>query len=224
MKPFISLLSPLILLVAGAAVAGPPSPCNSSVPCGIVLVGTNGAGAPDPVGTFTVITRHLSNNPWSEGPVVFDFGGCPDVSICSAQVTQGVLVTCEPGTRTVSAIPDPSGVVTLTLVGGVIHRSTPATTGCLQIFAGGVLLTDGICHQAVSVGALDESGGDGLGPEDLSLWLADFFSNGYLPRSDFDHPVLCVDNLSPSDFSRWMGSFFGGYVRGCGALAGTLCP
>lgn len=224
MRTLTCTLTTFIALFAAPATAGPPSACNSDVPCGILLVGVNSNGVPDPAGTFTIITRHGNNAPWSHGSVVLDFGACPDASICSVQVTTGVVVACEPGARTITAMPNTSGVITLTLVGGIAHRSTPATAGCLRIFAGGVLLTDGTCHEDVSVSALDESGDDGLGPADLSLWLADFFGPTYMPRSDFDHAALCDRVLGPGDLSRWIGSFFGNYTSGCEALAGTLCP
>lgn len=225
MNRLLVFILPCVFLAAvHSARAGPASPCDCSLPCGIVLGGTSPGGVPDPAGTFTVVTRDLAHNPWSEGPVTFDFSGCPDVSICSAQVTRGVTVTCDAGKRTVAAMPDPHGVITLTLVGGVAHRSSPASAGCLKIYAAGVILTDGSCHLPVTVSALDESGGDGLTVADLSLWLADALAPTYLPRSDFDHAVLCENKVGPSDLSLWLRSYFGAYVQGCNSLSSALCP
>jgi len=41
------------LVCAAPAMAGAPSPVTSTLPCGVVLVGTNEHGDADPAGAFT---------------------------------------------------------------------------------------------------------------------------------------------------------------------------
>ena len=219
-SPFLLALA---LSWASLVHAGVASPVTSVVPCGIVLVGVNGQGVPDPAGAFTIIPKDIAGNPQCYRDITLDFSGCPDVSICSVQVTPGVTVTCDAAKRTITF---GKGVTCtpITLIGGVAHRSLAASSGCVKVYADGMLLTDGQANQPMTLAALDESGGDGLGPSDLSLWLIDRFSGSYRARSDFNHAEGCVSQLDPADLAFWLSSYFAGYTRGCSSLGGALCP
>jgi hypothetical protein len=218
------LLAANLLALPLPAQASPGSPVTSTVPCGITLVARRANGSADPAGTFTIVVRGISGNPVPFSDIVFNFAGCPDVSICSVQPGPGVAAACGAGQRMIQATTDQQGALTLTLVGGVLGRSNSASSGCMKIYAGGILLTDGVNKPVVQVSALDETGGDGLTPADLSLWLSDYFDPSYQPRSDFDYGSACSPKVSPTDLSLWLTSYFGGYVEGCNSGGGTLCP
>src|SRR5437016_7499658 len=88
-----SLLTAAGLLIASAAMAGVPSPGNSTFPACITLVG-NTALVPDPVGQFTVVVRDLGNNPLNNASVVIDLSACHDLLICNDQLDAGATVVC----------------------------------------------------------------------------------------------------------------------------------
>jgi hypothetical protein len=226
MRRFSGFWTAAILVAhAGPARAFPPSPVTTVIPCGIVVVGVNHSGQPDPAGWFTIIPKDIAGNPeCSDGPIVMDFSGCPNISICSIRVNPGVEVSCDGGTRTLTLTPpDTQCEATVALIGSVSSRTTPSAGG-IRITVGGVLITDGINHPLVTVSALDESGGDGLSPSDLGLWFSDSFSPTYEPRSDFDHNATCVNKVGPTDLALWLKSYFAGYVFGCTSVGGALCP
>jgi hypothetical protein len=182
-------------------------------------------GVPDPAGTFSVTVCSFAG-PIAHATVMLDFSNCTDVSICSVQVTPSQQVTCNPAARTITAIADDAGEVTFTLVGGVTHRTSPASTGCLTILGAapydisrGFEVLD---WSPATAAALAESGGD-LSTSDLSLWISDFFSPAYLPRSDFNNGATCGNKLSPTDLAIWLKSYFGGYTLGRSSLGGTPC-
>jgi hypothetical protein len=218
-----ALLAGLIAISTPAA-AFPPSPVTSKVPCGITLVATHANGAPDPAGMFTIVVHDIADTPEPLAPVKLYFSGCSDVAICSVQTDAAATVSCGPDGPIISTVADEDGVVRLTLIGGVAHRSSPSSSGCVKVIAEGTLLTDGTNKPLIQVSALDESGGDGLTTADLSLWLDDYFSNANPPRSDFDYSATCSPNVGSSDLARWLTSYFSNYVVGCNSRPGSLCP
>jgi len=181
-------------------------------------------GIPDPLGTFTIKARSIGGTPSPIWPLILDFSGCPDVSVCSAYAVPGGTVTCDPTTRQITFPQSPTGNWTITLIGGVTNRANAATSGCMKVFAGPFLLRGNAAFPAVTVAALDQSGGDGLTMADFSLLLGDALSGTYFPRSDFDHGVACQGLLNGADLSIWLTSFLGGYAEGCRSKGGTLCP
>ena len=211
-----TLMAACGLLVSAAAMASVPSPCNSTL-CGIVLVGKVGSTV-DPLGNFQFEIRDLANNPVSNSSVVIDFTNCcPEMSFATVQNGPGMVVVG----KTVRGIANASGVVTFRLQGCGLN-STPLLTGCAKVYADGVLLTEGTCHNDLPVAPFDQNGAGAptlaVGPADLAIWLSDFFlltpPFGYEPRSDYDinsFPAVstCTQAIGPADLAKWLGVFFG---------------
>ncbi len=210
-----TLLTVCGLFVAGAAMAGVPSPANSSKPACIAVVGTT-TGVVDPAGQFTVTVKDLANNPIQNSQVVIDFSSeyaVPDVRIGSTQPFAGLTVDCT--AKTVRALTNASGVVTFRIVGGAQNsgNSPGVGAGGAKVFADGVLLG------SVTVEAFDQDGVSGVGANDLSAWLGDKFATGapYYGRSDYD----CNASVGANDLSVWLAVKF---AAGSSASAAAYCP
>ena len=223
-----TLMAACGLLVSAAAMASVPSPCNSTLPCGIPVVGQT-ASVADPLGQFTITVKDLANAPVANSSVVIDFSACcNDVHLSSTQ--WGAGVTVDVPTKTVRAIGNASGVVTFRIMGGADAAAISPSGGCAKVYADGVLLSDGTCQPAsVQVAVYDLNGdlggGAGMGPADLSVWLADFFAtpSPYRARADYDFNVLCTKDIGPADLSKWLAVFFGNGSTGNGP-AFIACP
>jgi hypothetical protein len=234
-----TLLSVCGLLVASAALASVPSPCNSRFPCAI-SVGGSAAGTADlhPYVTFTILVKDLSGAVVKNSSVVVDFSACcNDIRVSTTQLGPGMSV--DPPTKTVRGITDVTGNVTFHIQGGATNITATPDGGCVKIFADGVLLNDpvGTCagysinpnpNAPVEVSTYDLNGalggGAGVGPADLGIWLTDFFAAPpFRDRSDYDHAVLCVNNVGPADEGRWLTIFFNSGSTGNGP-AFTACP
>ena len=187
-------------LVASAAMAGVPSPGNSTVPACIVLAGSL-AGTPDDVGLFIVTVRDLANNPLSGASVVVDFSGCTDIAICSDQLDLNVVVNC--AAKTVRGFTCATGRVRFGILGGS-NGSGNATTllGGAKIYANGTLIA------SPTAAVFDLDGANGVGINDLSVWLTDFgtFGNPAFGRSDYD----CSGSVGINDLSVWLTEFGNG--------------
>jgi len=206
----IALLCSLAPMLAGA---GLPSPANSTVPAHVLLVGEGPTGAADPVGTLTCTVRRLDNTTYRQARVQFDFAETPDMEPSLVQPDPQITVTCSGGTRTVNAVADDNGTVTLRIVGRAL-RSTPdgAHSNSLRVFAEGVLMA------IPTVSAFDQDGVGGVGPADLNDFLQDFFSGQYWARSDYDGN----GSLGPGDLSAWLQVFFAANSVQSGSMA--ACP
>src|SRR5262249_5426389 len=133
-----TLLTAAGLFIASAAMAGIPSPGNSTTPSCITLVGSV-AGTVDPAGTFTVIVRDLANNPLAGASVVVDLAACHDEAICNDQLDLSATVNC--GAKTTRKFTNGLGSVTFTVLGGsngAGNASTFLNGG--RIFANGTLI------------------------------------------------------------------------------------
>jgi hypothetical protein len=197
------------ILGATSAMAGVPSPGNSTVAGRINLSGIDFATTlPDTVSASTKITvtvRDLANNPLNASSVSIDFSGCSKANICDTQLYQGVLTSAGPNIR---AFTNASGVATL--VGtGANTVSTPATAdanGCAKVYADGILIG------TINVGTFDLDGANGVKLPDLSLWATDFFAVGPEPsRSDYNNNGV----VDLADLSLWATAFFGMGNSGC---------
>ncbi|HSG80757.1 MAG TPA: hypothetical protein VLC48_00795 [Gemmatimonadota bacterium] len=210
-----TLFSACGLLLAGAAMAAVPSPGNSSVPCGIKVVGQNGAGLTSPNHTITIQVKDLANNPVANSSVVIDLSGCngaADPGPASVQNgTNGELVDCV--TKTIRAITDVTGTVSIDAQAMASVAAVGATPNgaCGQIFADGVLL------QTVQVAAFDLNGGLGalgLTAADLSAWLNYFFACAVPPTYcaiadyNFVDGLCATQELTAADLSIWLTEFF----------------
>lgn len=170
-------------LFAAAALAGPPTAANSTVPPGIRLVGENGGGQPDPLGLFTVTIRDAANNPLPGCAVEIQFNNTPQMSVGSTQSYPGLSITCAPY-PVVTATTDASGAARFVITGAVIDRlSGPG--GC----SAAVVADDGggpVHIGDLPVAAFDLDGELGLTTNDVYLWLCDFASGTSPCRADYD--------------------------------------
>jgi hypothetical protein len=205
-----SLLTAAGLLIASAAMAGVPSPGNSTVPACVTLVGSL-AGVPDAAaGQFTVIVRDLANNPLNGASVVIDFSNATDLAICSDQLDAGALVNC--AAKTTRKFTDITGSVTFTVLGGS-NGAGNATT----LLGGGRIFANGTLLGSPTVPAYDLDGASGVGANDLSAWLTDFGSGNPYGRSDFD----CSGTIGANDLSFWLTEFGNGTSS---ASCAVSCP
>jgi len=207
------LLGAAGMLIASAASAGVPCAGCSTVPTCISLVGSSG-GISDPAGNFTITVKDLANNPLNGASVVVDLSGCTDVAICSNQLDAAATVNC--AAKTTRKFTNIAGQVSFIVLGGS-NGSGNATTllGGAKIYANGTL----IASPTASVFDLD--GSNGVGINDLSVWLTDFgtFGNPAFGRSDFD----CSGSVGINDLSVWLTEFgTGSSAASCGA--GNVCP
>ncbi len=190
------------VLATSSAMAAVPSPADSSVPCGINLVGSTG-GVADSRGEFTIIVRDLANNPIPGSSVVIDFNACtPDIRVCSVQPAGGVTADCAGVVGEINAVTDGAGTVVLRIVGGSNNSGSSPASGfkCATVYA------DGVNLRTLNVGAFDQNGGGGVSPTDISLWLPDSFDGDFEGRSDYN----CSNTISPTDLSVLLGASLGG--------------
>lgn len=203
----------LLALPAAADTAKLPSMWNSTIPCGLSLVGCTGAAA-DPAGRFTLVIRDLANNPIAYSLIVVDFSECcDDIRLSDLQLCPGVSL--DAATRTVRAFTGNDGSVTFCIMGAA-RGMAPGSGRGAKIYADGVLLTPDypdVPHLPLSVSAFDLDGAAGggamgVGPSDLAVLLGDVFT-GYRARSDFDAADAgCTAALTPADLSRWLTVYF----------------
>jgi hypothetical protein len=189
------LLTAAGCLIASAAMAGVPSPGNSTVPPCISLVGS-ALGVADGAGTFTVTVRDLANNALNGASVVVDLSGCTDIAICNDQLDAGALVNC--AAKTTRKFTNLAGQVSFTVLGGS-NGANNATTllGGAKIFANGVLIG------SPTAAAFDLDGSNGVAINDLSVWLTDFGSTINYGRSEYD----CNGSVGINDLSVWLTEF-----------------
>ena len=191
-----TLLTAAGLLVASAAMAGVPSPGNSTTPACITLVG-NLAGVPDAAaGQFTVIVRDLANNPLNGASVVIDLSNATDIAICDNQLDVNALVNC--AAKTVRKFTDITGTVQFTVLGGSNGAGNAVT-----LLNGGRIYANGVLIASPTAAAYDLDGSSGVGANDLSAWLTDFGLGNPYGRSDYD----CSGTVGANDLSFWLTEF-----------------
>jgi hypothetical protein len=205
------LLTAAGCLIASAAMAGVPSPGNSVTPPCISLVGSL-AGVPDANGTFTVTVRDLANNPLNGASVVVDLSGCTDLAICSDQLDAGAVVNC--AAKTTRKFTNIAGQVSFIVLGGS-NGSGNATT----LLAGAKIYANGTLIGSPTASSFDLDGANGVGINDLSVWLTDFGTAGNpaFGRSDFD----CNGSVGINDLSVWLTEFGNGTSA---ASCAVSCP
>ena len=122
------LISSLLALGAVPALAGVPSPANSTVPACMVACPMGGL-------SFDVVLRDLANNPVANSSVVIDLSQCPDVLICPGSGSPADPYIVDLPARTLRMFTDAYGLAhfMLRLGGGC------GTSG-VRVFASGVLL------------------------------------------------------------------------------------
>lgn len=197
------------VFVAAAAMAGVPSPGNSTIPAFVTIVGQS-LGVADPSGAFTITVRDLGNNPINGSSVLLDFSTAVDLRPAADQLDAGSLVNCTG--KTVRRFTDVTGQVSFTVVGGSnnLGASPGAGFGGVKVYADGVLLG------ALTAAVLDQDFDSGAGANDLSVWLSDQGSTLYFGRSDYDYD----SSLGANDLSLWLGA----QGTGLSAESGLICP
>ena len=187
----------LLVLSARQGAASPASPFNSTVPKHITLVCSR-AGAPDAVGSFTVILRDFANNPMFNRDVDVDLSGCTDLEICSDQLDAAAGVDC--AAKRIRKFTGGTGSVSFTILGGS-NGSGKATT----LLNGAKIYGTGVLLRSLTASALDLDGANGVGINDLTVWLNDFGTNGNpaFGRSDFDGD----GTVGINDLSVWLAAF-----------------
>ena len=155
-------------LVAGSrpASAEPPPP-NSTVPSCISLVGTSGGVPAHGAGAFQVIVRGVANDPIAGAHVVIDLSGCPDLHLCADQLDPAMDVDC--ASKRVGKYTDQNGAVGFTLLGG-----SNGSGHAVELLGGGEIFAEGFLIGSPTVSAFDLDGVNGVGINDVSVWLTDF--------------------------------------------------
>jgi len=199
-----------VLGLAPPAHAKVPSPANCTLPRVLLLVGRDQDGVEDPIGEFRVVLRFLSNDPLPGDYLTLDFTSCTDARLSTDQ-SPTASADCPDRVVTSTEASDATGAVSMRVVGHADRGAVPAVGQALKVFADGVLIGN------IRLAILDLDGG-GLGPSDLSAWLADFFSANPPARSDFDGDGA----VGPSDLSIWVQAFFAGGSSQGGTMAS--CP
>ena len=206
-----SLLLLPVALGASSALAGVPDAGSSTWPHHVVLVGTNGAGVPDPIGKMDfAIYRFGGTTPVGGAAIVFDFSECPGVEICADQGNPAVIADCT--THTVRTFADNFGKASMIITGRVDRAFAQSHAPSLKLWV------DGVFFGTIPVAAYDQDG-FGVGAADNSLWQTDYFSGQYWERTDLDGDGV----LGASDLSAWLRAYFAdGSTRGCST--GNVCP
>ena len=212
------LISVLALLLAmpglGFAQSCPQYPANgnSTVPVCFTLVGAAGGLPAHSLGRFQVVARDIGNYPCSGATVTVDLSGCPDIHLCADQLDPAVVVNC--GAKTATSLTAADGTVNFTLLGG-----SNGTGNAISLVGAGKIYLNGTLIASPTVSAFDLDGVNGVGINDLSVWLTDFgtFGNPAFGRSDFD----CSGTVGINDFSVWLTAYGrGDQIQSCGAT----CP
>jgi hypothetical protein len=203
-----TLLLALAALQAQTALAGPPSPGNSTIPSRVLIVGLGPAGPDSAMGQATCTYRDLANHPIPGAVVTLDFSACNDLVLASDQLDPRLLTNC--AANTVSAVTDANGNARFTIMGsGTAAPAHPPRV--LAVYAD----ADFLGYMAVAL--LERDGSAGLTLADLSFWAADFFTGDFIERSDLDGSGY----VSISDLSIWAAAYFNGHNV---SPTGPYCP
>lgn len=202
------LLSAVGIVVAGAAMAGVPSPSNSTKPGSVNATGyTN---PPDPAGNVLYVIRDINNLVVANAEVVLDFTQCTDVKLSQNINGNGGVTTC--ASKRVTGQTNGLGVLTLSIVAGGNGAAAPrASHDCVLVTVNSAPFPN------INAATFDRDGAGGVGASDLGLCISDFVLNPTAGRSDFDNNGL----VGASD----LGLLIGIFVFGASALSGSpYCP
>ena len=212
MRSLICFLA-LLLAMPGRVPAQPCPPIGTStIPACFSLVGAAGGLPAHSFGRFQIVARDIGNYPCAGARVTVDLSGCPDLHLCADQLDPTVVVDC--AAKTVSGLTAADGSVSCTLLGG-----SNGTGNAVSLLGPGKLYVNGSSMSTPTVSASDLDGVNGVGINDLSVWLTDFgtFGNPAVGRSDFD----CSGSVGINDFSAWLtAQGRGDQTESCGAT----CP
>jgi hypothetical protein len=162
----------VVIGLVAALCAQWPRPCAAGIPSASTsFVASHIVVCPAGDSAVVVIARHVSFSPWSEGPIVLDFCGCPGIQVV---IEDGGCVTLEPGACSISTLPDLMGEVQLAVAGG---GTCPG--GVVKVLAGGILL--GIRGEPAS---FDQDGNLVVDANDVAIVTSKLGSSS--PGADFD--------------------------------------
>jgi hypothetical protein len=178
------------MLIPAVAIAGIPSPSNSTVPTYIV-------GSPDGGITATIIVRDVANNPCAGSSVVLDFSAsCSTFRPCASACT---FCTTDLTAHTVRKLTDPTGTVTFDLRVGDSGCANPPY---LRIYADGLLLRNNTAFASV-----DQDGDYSVTSADAAILAGRLGSTDL--RSDFDG-----DGVVTAADQAILGQHFGSSCEG----------
>ncbi len=176
-------------LIAPAQALAIGSKANSSVPAHILLVGVAEGLADTTTGAFLIVIRDVSNNPIAGEPIEFRLLNCPGARVAVDQFQPGVTSRC--ATHGILTSTGADGSARFAAVGGGDPAGPHGAGTCAQVYARGAWMGD------VRVAYLDLDGSNGLGANDISIWLSDFGTGEPIGRSDFNgDQALGADDLS----------------------------
>lgn len=208
---------PFFLIAAGAH-AAVPDILNSTFPTCIPLVGFHAITA-SPLGEILITIRDAQSQPLEGEPVVLDFALATGLFIAGQQLDPDVETDCI--AKTVTKLTDANGKVRFRVIGGGDGNFTSQSTlGVGRIFVPNGA-NGGLFHSS-HVQAFDLDGRDGVGANDLSLWLSDFANfPSIATRSDYD----CSASVGANDLSIWLDAYGGASTGGVPSMiqSGT-CP
>ncbi len=202
-------------MIAASSLATPtgvPSPANSTIPKLIWIVGRSSAGLADTAGRFRVVYRDIANNPITNALIRVEFLAAAGVRLCGAQESSVTAMDCGAPNPWVEGLTGPDG------------SWSPSLTGCSNGTAG--ISPDGLArfHSPIGVlgsarvAILDLAGCNGMGANDLSIWLIDFGAANGVQRSDYDGN----GTVGANDLSLWLNAFGSMQsAEGCGL---AVCP
>ncbi len=143
-------------------------------------------------GAFTVVVRNWYNDPVPNSLVVLDFSTALEVRLASSSLVAGTTVNCSH--RTVRRVTDSQGIATFTILGAGLGPSTFPSVPTASVSA------DGVAFGTVRVSVLDLDGANGVGANDLAIWLDDFGAANPSLRGDHDGS----GDLGANDLSIWL--------------------
>jgi hypothetical protein len=142
--------------------------------------------------------------------VTIDLSFCLELFLCADQLDPDATVNC--ANKTVTKLTAADGSVHFNVLGGSNGSGSAVT-----LLNGGRIYRNGVLIAQPTVSAFDLDSSSGLGANDLSAWLGDFFTGNNYGRTDYD----CSGSLGANDLSLWLGAY------GSGAMAvscASHCP
>jgi len=218
------------LLAAATALANVPDPAHSTLPKYIKVVGTNSGGV-DAAGTFSIVVRDFANNPVSNSRVELNFSACCDLRLCTVVVAGQTLKQCQP--PIVSAISDPTGTVTFTVIGAAVDPGTcvpPNITpgpgaGCITMTASGFPMGTATAVDLDLNGAF-AAANNGHNGGDLPVLIQNIGAQGsganYRGRGDYSGDGA-VNGLDISFYIPLLGRSASGIGSGSGCPGNAYC-
>lgn len=187
-----TLLAAALLWLVPHSAHAVTSPGNSTLPAFVLMVGLREGVADTTVGAFTIVARDAAGVPEPGKTIEFRILNCPAARLASDQRQAGVSTRC--ATHGVTAVTDANGMVRFAVVGGSEAQGLHGMGPCAQVYSNGLAIG------TVRIAYLDLDGSEGLGANDVSIWLADFGTGEPIGRSDFNGDTL----LTADDLSVWL--------------------